>query len=145
MPRVTGSNQERGRQTTDRRSPERIADALERRRRLFEERRRWLEQNPDYTRPEGVLREGRENQPRGDSIGRRSYPDAPPREDPSNITVGDSLPVPEDLFPEMPTEGSPEQGSDPLTASLFGGRRWTLILGAGALLGGILLYNQMSG
>lgn len=145
MARTTGSTQERGRQTTDRRSPESIADARERRRRLFEERRRRIEAGEEYQRPEGVLREGRENQPRGDSIGRRSYPDAPPREDPSNITVGDSLPAPEDLFPEMPTEGAPEQGNSPLTASLFGGGRWTLILGAGALLGGILLYNQMSG
>jgi hypothetical protein len=137
-------NQDRRRQTTARRSPESVADARERRRRILEERRQRIEAGEEYRRPEARLREGSENQPRGDSIGRRSYPDSPPRSN-STITVGDSLPMPEDLFPELPGGGAPEQGGGgPLTASLFAGGRWPLILGAGALLGGILLYNQMS-
>jgi len=134
-----------GRTTRTRRTPQRTRGDLDERRRLIARQREYVEsQGDDYQRrtavlsDEGQARKGRTSRT-GRWTGYESDP-RPPSGDASTISV--ESPDLLDLVPAGTQSGGSGQVG-PTQASLFGGNRTMLLLGAGVLLGGAFLFVQM--
>jgi hypothetical protein len=123
---------------------------LQDRRDLFERRREWLAERPDYERRTGVLSDEapkRRTRPTGRDTAPRfqtNDPTIPGRGGQSSRgaeSSSEKLPA----LPEIPSApATPGESDGPALASLLGGRT-SLLVGAGVLLGGALLYRQMRG